>query len=255
MNSLCFLFVIAFSISIAGCTRSENAPHPSASQNSVSFSTPPFSTKEPDRYQATRTITITQRDADGTVNETRTTNVSIARDGLQRREEYEAGTLGTVVYLDTIAGHFVMVPQKKVYANTSESAEPAASAQLPEEPEILSPDYLLNESSTFARYERSGAESIGGRTATKYRVIIDSLGKSETFIWVDETLGMPIASQSISTEGDVSRRVSMELRDLRTEVDSKLFMLPADYRQITAAQIRTMIRSAMGDTVSKPTRQ
>lgn len=252
MARTCLLIVIVLLMLTVGCTRSQNPADSSVRQDGVSFPSPPFSTKEPDRYQATRTITANETDANGNVNKTRTSSVLIARDGLQRREEYEAGTLGTIVYLETDAGRFVLLPRAKIYANESERRTEAGSGQPAVEPEVLSPDYLLNESRISVQYERLGAEPIAGRTATKYRITTDS--NSEMFIWVDESLGMPIASQSISIEGDVSKRVSMELRDIRTAVEPNLFALPDGYQQVDASQVRKMIRAAMAETGSKPPR-
>ena len=232
--------IFALAILIVGCTRS-NPPDSAPNQKSVLSSTPPFTTKEPESYQATRTITVTN--ATGAVNDTKVSKVVLARDGAKRREEYEAGTLGSIVYVETAAGRFVLLTGPRLYAEADQPDVTVDPKQSAVESEIMSPDYLLNESNSAAGYEQLGTEAIGGRSATKYRVITDPPSQTETFIWVDEVLGMPIASQSSSTGAGVSMRVSMELRNVRTDVDPNLFVLPADYHKVTAAQIRDMMRA------------
>src|SRR3977135_2122770 len=65
-------------------------------------SIPPFSTKEPDRYQATR-FTTNVEDRNGSVV-TQSSKIMIARDGASRREEYATGVndtaAHTLVYLE-----------------------------------------------------------------------------------------------------------------------------------------------------------
>ena len=55
---------------------------------------------------------------------------------------------------------------------------------------------------------------------------------------------MPIKSVSTSKSSDRTTTVSMELQDIRTEVDVKVFSLPPDYRKVAAPVIFGMIRQA-----------
>lgn len=222
-----------------------------SSQPSVS-SVPPFATKEPERYQATRTIIFTESVANAAapVKETLTTRVFIVRDGDQRREEYEGGDLGSIVYLEVPSGRFVLLSQAKVYADLS--AGGTGLSELNSETESVSPDLLLNESAVSSSYDKLGAETIGGRATTKYRVTTttetNATITSETFIWIDETLGMPIKSESTHNNSDRSTRLLMELTDIRSDVEAKAFGLPADYQKVAASLIRGMIRKSAIET-------
>lgn len=166
------------------------------------------------------------------------------RDGINRREEYEADRVGTLVFLETAAGRFVILPQARLYASTSEmnndeATEPSLA------PETMSPDFLLNESTVSSEYQKLGEEVRAGRMTTKYRVINrsgDASITSETLIWIDETLGMPIASESLTTNANGTNRVSMELREISTEVESGVFAAPADYRKVELTQIFSLVR-------------
>jgi len=211
-------------------------------------SLPPFPTKEPKTYRATRVVTVTQSSsntADSSAQE-RTNRVSLARDGEQRREEYEVGSLGTIVYLETKAGRFVLLPQARLYGSPAD-AESDGLSELTAESETMSPDFLLHESTVSSEYQRLGEEVRSGRMTTKYRVLTrsgNSAITSETLIWVDETLGMPIASQFVTNNVNGSTRVLMELNDVSTEVEPGVFALPADYRKVAVSEILNMVRAA-----------
>ncbi|HEU4479291.1 MAG TPA: hypothetical protein VFR80_12300 [Pyrinomonadaceae bacterium] len=210
-------------------------------------SLPPFPTKEPKTYQARRIVTFNQTstNADHSSAPQLTSRVVIARDGDRRREEHEAGALGTIVYLETAAGRFVMLPKSRLYAAQDDGTTNNGLTQLKVEPESMSPDFLLNESTVSTEYQKLGAEVRSGRATTKYRVITRSGNASivsETLIWIDEILGMPVASELATSNSNGSTRISMELHDIRTEVESAAFALPADYRKVPMSQILSMIR-------------
>lgn len=220
----------------------------------VVTSVPPFVTKEPESYQARRTITFSESiTKTGAVNGTSTTSVLIMRDGQHRREEYERGSLGAIVYLENSSTRFVLLPQAKLYAELGNEAGAVNEDDIPTETTGVSPDYLLHESPAAARYENLGRDNISGRTTTKYRVTrteTNATARSETLIWVDDELSMPIKSETIHIDSDHTKRALMELVDIRTEVDPKLFALPVDYRKVAASQILEMIRNAAN--VEKP---
>ncbi|HKG78803.1 MAG TPA: hypothetical protein VKA78_05275, partial [Pyrinomonadaceae bacterium] len=108
----------------AAC-RAQNEPATTnVSTETAVSSTPPFQTKEPDRYRATRTITIVT--AGGKTVITRT---SIARDGEMRRNESETD-LKKLVYLDLPDGRFVLFPRDKVYADVAIQTEVAIEEEI-----------------------------------------------------------------------------------------------------------------------------
>src|SRR6185503_1129625 len=214
-----------------------SSEHPSA--------VPPFATKEPDRYQATRTITYTETTTDsGSVNETHTGTVNISRDGLQRREEHETSDSGSIVYLENTSGHFILLPNLKLYANADSEAKGNEHTAILEE---SSPDLLLHESPAASLYLRLGPENVSGRTTTKYRVSSsDATPGSETFIWVDESLGRPIKSESTHRSSTMTTKTSMALKSIRLAVDPALFLLPRDYREVVVSELLATIRRPNG---------
>lgn len=217
----------------------EPSKNPSADTRPNSTSVPPFATREPGSYQATRVITFTEASPDNidVSAPQRTTRIMLARVGDQRREEYEVGSTGSIVYLENTGGRFVLLPQAMLYADANDADDEGALAIVRSEAETISPDLLLNSPRPASQYQKLGAEVINGRVTTKYRVLTHPTGKNENFIWVDEELGMPVASRYTSTEANKSSRVSIDLKDIRTEVDPGIFVLPADYRKVAASEL------------------
>ena len=244
------LIFLASSLTVAGVLTYKRWPQlfgaannrkPTTSSNQVELSSiPPFSTKEPERYQATRVTTSVGGDAGQTPPTV--TKVLIARDGDRRREEYQTATNETLVYLETPQGRFILSPARKLYSDLNLAPDELDSVNSPDTPADFSPERLLNETRTRARYEKLGAETINGRAATKYRVAsLDTAGGdatdetsavSLTLIWIDDALGLPIRSETSSTASDHTAKLTIELRDLKQTIDPGIFELPKDYLKV-----------------------
>lgn len=236
MRTLALLLLLTLVAAAASCKRSgvsEDANQNSASAptaGGAASSVPPFATKEPGRYQATRVVTSSAEAGGG---ESRTL---IARDGERRREEYLLGEGGHLAYLQLPEGSYVLLPAKKLYAELkAESGDGGAhGAGLPSD---FSPEKLLNEARPETSYERLGEESLNGRAATKYRVTVrgrkGGAVTSESFVWVDEGFGMPVKTETTSQ----GARTTTELRDIKESVDAGLLELPADYRKVAPAEL------------------
>ena len=251
----------------AACKRSGNA-NSGANSNSSSTAgdastTPPFATKEPERYQATMVTSGNMGGQDSTLSSLSglVTNrqAFVARDGDRRRVDTELLPGVKVAYLQTPAGRFMLLPSKKIYAEIKLDDNNANSNPLGNQSSDFSPDKMLNEQRTGARYEKLGTEEVNGRTTTKYRVTTapqtgEAKGvTTESIIWVDESLGMPIKAETTTTGGDSNgAKFSMELRDIKTEVDSSVFNLPSDYKKVEYKDIFSQLfPSLLGDEKKK----
>jgi hypothetical protein len=194
--------------------------------------TPPFKTREPDRYRAIRTLTVVT--ASG---QTVTSKNLMARDGELRRAESQVGAK-TIAYLEVPEGKFVLLPAEKIYAEVS----PEIGLPASEDDDTLehSPEGLLHADTGNTSYQALGKEAIGQRSADKYRVAVNAGGAanvsvSETLIWIDEALKMPIKSETKSSDGT---RVTMELSEISLDVDNVLFQIPKDYQKVTFIEFR-----------------
>lgn len=218
--------VLLFTVSCAQPQRSV----PAKSTEPVVSSTPPFQTKEPERYRATRSITTVTASGETIVNKNR-----IARDGELRRDEQESEALH-VVYLNLRDGmSVVLLPEERVFADFGDLSEEIARV---EEPENL-PERLLHAAPKGTTYQHVGAETIAGRSTQKYRVVVNSstdpnVSVSETVIWVDDALQMPIKSETKSSNG---ARITMELSEIVLDADLSLFRIPEGYKKISVDEL------------------
>ncbi|HEX5884042.1 MAG TPA: hypothetical protein VFY67_05810 [Pyrinomonadaceae bacterium] len=225
---------VLLSLLLFAACRSQNEPSttPVVSPDTIVSSTPPFQTKEPDRYRATRTITIVTADGKTVV-----TKNSIARDGELRRDESERSSK-RVAYLDVPEGRFVLLPEDKVYADLAYETDFSQGGD-----EEISPEGLLHGDATNTSYQKIATELIGGRNTNKYRIVVNSstpgnVSLSETLIWIDETLNMPVRSETTSADGT---KITMELSDVGTDVEREIFQIPDDYKKIAFSELRKLL--------------
>lgn len=232
-QSRALLSLVICLLAFASCrTASESTSNATPTSDTLVSTTPPFQTKEPDRYRATRTITTATPNGETIVAKT-----SIAKDGPLRREEPE-GSSPRVVYLDLIEGRFVLLPDAKVYA----AATPDDSADT----EDNSPDRLLHLEPVSTTYQSLGSETIAGRNTHKYRIVVngsapENVTQNETLMWIDEALNMPIRSETKSGDGT---RTTMELSDITLNPDSGLFQIPTGYEKIGFGDLRKQLKGS-----------
>ena len=227
--SLCGLFAL---LAFTSCAQNRSAAPVNAPAETVVSSTPPYKTKEPDRYRATRTITTVTSSGAKLVTKT-----STARNGEMRRSESTVGST-KLVYLDVPMGRFVLLVDEKIYADLSGDVEPGLTPD-----DEVSPEGLLHAEDTNTSYQKLGTESVAGRNANKYRVVVNnskggSVSLSETLIWVDEALGMPVRSETKSADGTM---VTMELSEISLDVDGRMFQVPEGYSKVTATELRKRV--------------
>lgn len=207
------------------------APESNVGESVVS-STPPFQTKEPERYRATRTLTTVT-----TAGETVVSRLRVARDGELRREEVDV-VGNRVVYLYLPEGNFVLLPNEKLFADVASTDQTLPGGAV--ENSESSPDRLLHTDPVATTYQRMGAETIGGRKTQKYRVVVNgspgqNVSVGETLVWIDDALQIPIRSEAKATGGG---RATTELTDITLDVDQSLFQIPGDLKKITYTELR-----------------
>jgi outer membrane lipoprotein-sorting protein len=146
-----------------------------------------------------------------------------------------------VVYIEAPTGRFVLLPDDKVYADLSAGVNVKDDRSLE-----TTPEGLLHVDGSSTSYEKLGLETIGGRNANKYRIVVNSssaanVSVSETFIWIDQALQMPIRSEMKAADGT---RVTMELSGIQIDVDKQLFQVPEDYKKIAFSELRKRLNKA-----------
>jgi hypothetical protein len=150
-----------------------------------------------------------------------------------RRTESEVASR-RLIFLNLPEGPFVLLPDEKIYASASGDSVPGSA----EDGEI-SPEKLLHVDDVKSSYQTLGTELIKGRNTNKYRVVVNSsnaasVSPSETLIWIDEALRMPIRSETKSSDGT---RVTMELSEIALDVDKDVFRIPEDYQKLAFSEL------------------
>jgi hypothetical protein len=242
------LLVCACGFVLPACRSAPPASSTGSAGTRTSAFTPPFSTKEPERYQAIRITSVAETGASENSSLAQSNQVLIARDGEKRREEYSVGASGPIVHLQIPAGRFLLLPASRMYADLSRAShetDPGKGFLDSADHSVeLSPDQLLNDAHAPATYETLGTETLAGRPTTKYRVdvVTGTQSQNETLIWIDEALGMPVRSETMSKSSGHSLKVTMELKDVKLEVDERLFSWPSDYRKVEQRVISDLTR-------------
>jgi len=223
-------------LAITSCrTASEPASNNPAIDTIVS-TVPPFKTKEPERYSATRTVTSFDSKGEKLVE-----SWLIGRDGLIRREE-SASKQTRIVYLDSPKGRFILWPEQKVYA----VLEGDWGSTVPEEIEEDSPDRLLHVDPAFGSFQPLGVDTVAGRSAAKFRMLVniprtENVKPAETLIWIDSVLNMPIKSEMRSPDGVLL--IINELSDITLQPDKQLFEIPAGYEKIPFSALQKQLKA------------
>jgi len=188
----------------------------------------PFSSKEPDVYQVEIVLT---NYAGGEKSERK---IFTTRNGAKFRCDYES----KMSFLQLSEGvEFSIYHGKKIYAQNQTNSG-AASETGETIKDFLTAEWL-NEKRDAA-FENLG--SVNG--SIKYRVSLEDApnAASETLVYVDESLKIPVKQEFYATNGEQKTLVfSMELRNLKLEADDKLFELPKDYRKVSSNEFQKII--------------
>lgn len=215
--------------------------------NSVTSSAVP-ETKEPDAYQAKVTLKL---EAIGGEKNTGlpTLYANVARSGTDRRMEFAMPAGGRVVYLDKAGTNYLILPEKKQYAELNRDSLGFDVRRM------LMPEQIVEQVKKVPGMERVGEEKFGGRDVIKYRygAVADTQSRAgqvstESFLLVDKQTGLPLRSETVSqsqTGGNVQGysglRIITEISDINTEIPAELFAEPTGFQKIESEQIRGQV--------------
>ena len=212
----------------------------------AALASPPFATKEPEHYQATRVITNFGSEPEHPT----TLTIRIARSGEKRREDYDSDAPFETRYLTTSTENLLLLPATKIYADVGSQSTAGGPLPATDDQEAgVSTERLLNEVSGLARYEKLGTEELNGQPTTKYRVTSEEITggtatATVTLIWIDEHLGMPIRSET-AVPGGNAKQIT-ELREIQLQVDPAMFELPKGYRKVAYSELLAQLKQNRG---------
>jgi hypothetical protein len=218
-----FLPVLVLLTFCFGCRFWQNLANTNTSPGSVAFpedkSALPFSTREPDIYQARIVVT-----AGGVQRVT-----FVAKNDQQRRSEYNFGEKGAAVWLRTDKD-YLLNPDKKIF---TEQAGPIRNTATSEGLDALTVEWLNIKA--VSRFEDLGSEN----GLKKFSAKLNESDASEVLLFIDEASGLPVKQEYYSINGDQRDLLySIELQDLRLEAGDDLFTIPKDYRKVSIEEFR-----------------
>jgi len=177
----------------------------------------PFTTREPERFEAE--IVVRTGGA-----ERRT---FIARSGAQRRWDFNYGAPHQITNLQTDKS-YLLFPARKIYAENA----PTAAAPAPDDwTNFLTTEWLsAKTAASFEKLENDG-------NLAKYRVRLDESSGSEIVLYLDENSGLPVRQEFFSVSGEQrTLTYSFELQNLKFEPGADLFIVPADFKKVSAEE-------------------
>jgi len=261
---MCLLAVAAFIVASTGCqpaantnananinanlSVNTNSMGTNANANTSPVSPAGIAAREPDAYRATLVFTAVTEGGEKTIG-IPTLSAEVARRGTDRRVSFKLPDGSDLIYLEKGDLHTVVLPGRRQYA---ELTPEATGFQLGK---LMTPGQLVARLENLKGVEHVGEETVGGRTAEKYRYSRTSDTKTqagtvstEAFIYVDKETGLPLRSELFSeatgnVQGVKGARVVAEMRDISTTVDDSLFQVPTDYNKVPPQQIRQQINA------------
>lgn len=227
-----------------------NLPPANTNTNSSATSTSAIETKEPEQYQAGVNLTF-EGVSDNDSFKVPSIGAVVARKGADRRMEFSLPTGEKIVYLDKGDTHYVILPNRKQYAELNKEALGFEVRRM------LTPEQIVNQVKMVKGVERVGEETVNGRQAVKYRygAAADTKTKAgtvetESYILVDKETGLPLRSETSSqsqsganVQGYKGIKLVTEMSDIKTVVEGSLFELPADFQKIDPEQVKAQAKT------------
>src|SRR5713226_659434 len=254
------ILCLALLLSFAAC---QPAPSPNANANTNANTTPAnfrtsganatenangitINAREPAKYGATLQLSVETEGGDKAIG-IPSLSVQVARSGDDRRVEFKLPDGTPLVYLDHNNHHYVIVPGRKQFAELTQEATGVQMQKL------MTPGQLVEDLKDLKGVERAGEGPMNGRVAEKYRYGASTNTNTkagevsaEAFVYVDKETGLPLRAElNAASSGDIkgvkAARVVAEMRDIRTDIESSLFEVPAGYAQVAPEKVRQQI--------------
>ncbi len=232
-----FFFALVFVLFLSASCRWQQAERETASPPPQNFaggeSKPeiPFSTKEPQNFQAEFVVTVGSRE----------TKTFFARDGDRQRCDYRFGAKNQFTVLQTGANqNYLIFPARKIYAEKSALEFPSQTTENPND--LLNGEWL--NARADAGFTKLGTEN----NLTKYLVSLDGEAAAETIVFVDEAVGLPVRQEFYSIDGE--RKIltfTYELRNFKTKTENDLFEIPEGFRRVSPADVRAAMKKEIFD--------
>lgn len=210
----CFPAVLLVLMTAAGCGWLNRTENTNVSAIPEAKSRLPFKSKEPEVFQCEIVQT-----AGGNVRRTR-----LAREGDRQRIDFDFGEPKQRSVLRTDK-EYLIENERRVYAEKPPLAGNAVEPQFSN----------LTHELLFADASRSEFEEIGREgNIIKYRVFSDDNPTSESIIYYDPSIGLPVKQEFFSIIDEKKLpELTIEIVNFKTELDGEAFTLPPTFRKVS----------------------
>lgn len=213
----CFPAVLLILVAVTGCGWLNPTGNTNVSVIPEPKSRLPFKTKEPEIFQCE----IVQTAGD-VIRRTR-----LARKGNWQRIDFDFGDAGQRSILRTDK-EYLIDNTRRVYMEKAPLAGNTVEPQFSD----------LTHELLFADASRANFEEIGREgNIIKYRVFSEGNNASESIIYFDPSIGLPIKQEFFSINGEErSSQFLIQIVNFKTEPDADVFALPSGFRKISTAE-------------------
>ena len=234
-------------------TLSNISRNTNGNSNSASSTTGAVDAREPDQYQASVKVNV---EATGTQQNLAlpTLTATVARNADNRRMEFTMPAGGRVVFLDKGGTNYLLLPEKKQYAELTPEAVGFQVRRL------LMPEQIVKQAKAVPGVQLVGEDKYNGRDVIKYKYAAvtntsTQAGQvaTDSFLLVDKDTGLPLHSETVSqsqsganVQGYSGVRLITEITDIKTSTSPDLFDIPPDLQKIDSAQVRQQVDMVFG---------
>lgn len=210
--------------------------------------------REPDRYRANLSLKFESVGQQAMALPPLTAEVS--KNGTDRRIAVKLPGGSDFIYLDKADKRYVLLPQKKQYAELNPTSTGFEWQRL------MTPGEIVAQLKRTSGVQKVGDDVWNGRPVTKYRIA--GTAKTNTaaagnvsadaFVYVDKETGLPVHTETLTqSSGDKAKgaegKVITELTDITTNVDPTNFEIPSGYAKIDDAQVRQQVDKVMAAVI------
>jgi len=224
-----------------------------------------ITTSEPEKYQANVKLML-ETLGEGQKATMPAIGATVARSGADRVMEFTLPNNEKVIYLDKGGVNYVILPNRKQYAELTKEELGFEVRRL------LMPEQIVNQVKALPGVRLVGEETSNGRTVLKYAYSATANTQTqagtvatESFVLVDKETGLPIRSETVTqsqsggnVQGMSGMRVVTEMTDIKTSPDANIFTLPAEFQKIDSEQVKAqanLIFSAVAALVGQVVKQ
>jgi len=206
-------------------------------------------TREPDQYQAMVKLSLETMTQGTQKVSLPTLGANVARSGADRMMEFNLPNNEKVIFLDKGGVNYLVLPNRKQYAELSQEALGFDVRRL------LMPEQIVNQARAIPGMKLVGEENLNGRQVVKYAYQSSANTQTaagtvatESYMLIDKETGLPLRSETVSqsqsggnVQGVSGVRVITEMTDIKSTPDPNVFNLPTHFQKIDPETVKAQV--------------